>query len=967
MFVAYRYFRVDAEQLLHEARTALRKQQFGKAEELAGRISSTQPRYADALLLAATAASEQGKFEAAVKYCKAVPRDAGNLYTDALCMAANLNLKFLRRISEAEDLYRKAVATDSESVATNAAMVYVLSIQTRHLELIPFQLRLIRRGQVSPQQLLSLIQGDLMFVDADLIAAFSSNQPEHSGLLLAEARIATLSGDHETADRRLKDAVKYQPFLPEAIARWGGALLKDGTEPQLTSWANSLAKPVLQHSDVWLILGQIAQRQGNNSGAARCFWEAGLRNPASRKAHYLLGQQLAAMGMADDAKPFLSRANELEAYRRLFDRDSSGQPLPLTAERLRLAASQAEAVGLLWEAFGLAVLGTQADASADWAVELAGRLQSQLSSLPLERMAPSFDLFTKTDLTHYAVPLFEDSTTKTDPSGNEQSVESSARFIDIASEVGLSFEYDNGSEPQIAGAQRPFDFTGGGIGVIDIDCDSWPDLYFAQGCKLDDSGTNVISGTPNQLFRNLRGESSVDINELCLLPGDVGYSQGVAVGDLNNDGFPDVYVSNIGRNLLLQNNGDGTFTDISRQICNDAGRWSTSCLVCDLNSDGIPDLYTVNYLSGEVLTRICRDEDGRKGSCAPQSFPGAQDQIHFGDGAGMFVDATSESGIKVDNGKGLGVVAGDLDNDGLLDLFVANDGVPNFLFTMNSAEHGFRFAESAMQRGVAVNGDGLSEACMGVVVDDLNGDLRPDMFVTNFLDESNTLYQGLEIEGFFTDNTWAVDSRLGPASLSMLGFGAQAVDGDMDGKLDLVVANGHVDDFSDQDVPYEMPTQYFQNLGNLRFAERSADTLGPFFTKPRLGRSVVKLDWDNDGAEDVAVGALDQPVALLANRTERRGHSLSFELRAISSQRDSIGAKIRMELDGTVVQRQLTAGDGYLASNDRKMLFAVASAITPPNLTLTWPSGSVQTFKEINAGQHWIAVEGRPVLYLVPR
>jgi hypothetical protein len=311
------------------------------------------------------------------------------------------------------------------------------------------------------------------------------------------------------------------------------------------------------------------------------------------------------------------------------------------------------------------------------------------------------------------------------------------------------------------------------------------------------------------------------------------------------------------------------------------------------------------------------------------------------------------------------MVAADLNNDQTLDLFVANDGVPNFLFMNAGKSERFEFRDVAVERGVAVNGDGLSEACMGVVAEDLDGDRHPDLFVTNFLDETNTLYNGFDPSGFFSDETWT--SGLGPPSLRVLGFGVQALDGELDGLPDLVVANGHVDDFTDRNVPYQMSPQYFSNRGGLRFAEQDSKSVGTWFSGEYLGRCVTRLDWDRDGAEEVVIGTLNQATALLHNTTSPRGASVTVRLQAVTSQRDAFGTFVSVTTNLKTTGRQLVAGDGYQASNERILVFGLGDEAQTAQMTVAWPNGLQQVFTDIDVDEQYIAVEGRRMLYTVPK
>jgi hypothetical protein len=326
-------------------------------------------------------------------------------------------------------------------------------------------------------------------------------------------------------------------------------------------------------------------------------------------------------------------------------------------------------------------------------------------------------------------------------------------------------------------------------------------------------------------------------------------------------------------------------------------------------------------------------------------------------GDGTFFEVSRLAGITAPAGTGLGVVVSDFGATGRLSVFVANDARPNHFFQNVTETAGAvpRFEEIGAAFGVATDNDGSSQACMGVAAGDANGDGRLDLFVTNYVDESNALYLQRS-DGTFHDESRA--ARLVGPSRDLLGFGTQFLDADRDGWEDLVVTNGHVDDFRFKQYALEMPTQLFRNVKG-SFQEVPADTLGPFFQKKRLGRGLARLDWNGDGREDFVVSQLDDPAALLTNTTTTAGRSISLRFRATETSRDAIGTTVTIETNGRRIVRHVTAGDGYQASNQRTIIVGIGDAEQADHVTVRWPSGRSEHLGTLTGDQTWLVIEGR--------
>jgi hypothetical protein len=507
-----------------------------------------------------------------------------------------------------------------------------------------------------------------------------------------------------------------------------------------------------------------------------------------------------------------------------------------------------------------------------------------------------------------------------------------------ATESGIEFIYNNGADPATKGA-RMIEQTGGGVGVLDFDGDRLPDLYFTQGSewKTGETSPTESEGMTDRLYRNRGGRDFADVTFLANL-GDRRFSQGCAAGDVDNDGFVDLSVGNIGRNRLYRNNGDGTFDDVTADAGLTGADWTSSCTTVDLNADGFPDLFEAGYVSGpDVYERLCQGH-----GCSPSNFTGVIPRLHISRGDGTF--AAVPVPVPQEDAKGLGVLAVNLTSRDRPSLLITNDQVPNFLLKSLPGEGPLNIGleEEGFLSGLAINADGVSLAGMGIAADDLDGNGLVDFLITNFQDESNSLYRQ-DSPGLFVEV--ARQSNLSAASWSFVGWGTQALDADLDGNPDLVLANGHVDDFSDKGGGYKMRPQFFRNRGDCRFEELKEDGIGPYFSRELLGRGLSRLDWNADGRMDFVVSNIGDRASLVTNQSEGVGRFLNVRLHGTIGARDAIGTVVEVVAEGRTWTKQLMAGDGYMASNERFLQFGLGSASAVSEIRVHWPSGTDTTVK----------------------
>ena len=944
----------DLDSTLNAARDAFDERRYADAIQLSRQVLNFDAKSISAIIIGGASAAAEKQFDQAWDFYARL-NEINSLQTaNAGCVAAHLLAFEKHQLSDALRMNLKVLQYDPTHVGANSGYANLLGLTGQRWEAIPPTTVLIRKGQFSTNQLILIGSETGVHDDDPFLKDCISAAPNDPLAVLGMAWSSYRAGRMDDSRKWAEKAVKLDPDLLSAQALLGSLLVGSRSDSdEFSSWHASLPVSANDHPEIWLARGQRAQAEGRNEAAIRCYWESSRRNPNYRIALYQLSQLLVQRQEANLAAPFLKRAEQLQ---RLKEAESAlFEGVQDSLKPVQRVAEQMEALGRYWETWGWCQFALRLDAQATWPVALARRAQEHLndaSPLTDNGTNPAFQV----DLTSFPIPEWIGSrqTPKSEKSHSHR-LSSTISFEDDAAAAGIEFTYFNSADASTTG-QLMYEFTGGGVGSLDYDLDGWPDLYLTQGCRWPANPSNAEH--LDRLYKNMGTGRFLDVTTSCGIH-EPGFSQGLAVGDYDNDGFPDLFVGNIGDNRLFHNQGDGTFRETTFQLPAIEGRWTTSCAMADLNGDTWPDLYAINYVEGDdVFARMCHHKDGVPRMCAPFDFPGAKAQFLINQGDGSFLDASADSGLAAPNGKGLGLLIADFDHSGKLGVFVANDLVPNFLYVNRATTRGgpALFAEVGLERGVALNADGQAQGCMGVAADDFNGDGRLDLFVTNFYMESNTLYLQIENQ-LFADSTQA--AGLVQPSLPMLGFGVQSLDADLDGLPDFVVTNGHVDDHRTYGQPYAMRPQVFRGSPECLFQELSPETTGPFFQQERLGRGMCRLDWDRDGREDLAISHLESPAALLTNKTAGAGHSLVLHLRGVQSDRDAIGAIVTVRTSQREQTRQLTAGDGYQGCNQRSLIFGLDQDLSASEVVVVWPEGGRQRFSNVQADREWICLEDR--------
>jgi hypothetical protein len=515
------------------------------------------------------------------------------------------------------------------------------------------------------------------------------------------------------------------------------------------------------------------------------------------------------------------------------------------------------------------------------------------------------------------------------------------RLTDVTAKAGVHFTHNNGA---FGGKYLP-ETMGPGCAFLDYDNDGWQDILFVNG--MDWPGHKRQRSTP-ALFHNNRDGTFTDVTRRAGLDVEL-QGLGVAVGDFNNDGFPDIFITCVGQSRLFENTGRGTFVDVTKRaklLGHEA--FSTSALWFDYDRDGLLDLFVCNYVKWSTAADVFCSLDGKhKSYCTPEAYRGSTCWLFHNRGDGTFEDVTAQSGVFDTSSKSLGVAMFDSDRDGWPDLFVANDTQPNKLY--RNLRNG-KFEDIAVQAGVAFSEDGKARAGMGVDAADYDNSGNASLVVTNFDNEMLGFYRR-SASGYVDQ---APSTEMGRTSRRSLGFGCFFFDADLDGLLDLLVVNGHIDDTVrnlNRDIRYDQPPHLFWNRGKAGFLD-IAKTVGPDFAQPKVGRGAAFGDFDNDGDLDVLITTNHGPAYLYRNDQTGGNRSIRFRLVGTKSNRDGIGAVVRIFYGGESSTRTVKSGSSYLSQSELPVTFGLGKREKIDRVVISWPSGRTEEYKSLNVGRY---------------
>jgi len=531
------------------------------------------------------------------------------------------------------------------------------------------------------------------------------------------------------------------------------------------------------------------------------------------------------------------------------------------------------------------------------------------------------------------------------------------QLVDITAQTGIKFSHTADPDKKYI-----VESMGGGVLVLDYDRDGWPDIYFTNAPTV----AMALKGQKARgaLYHNNRDGTFTDVTDKAGVATPC-FAMGGAVGDYNNDGWPDMVITCLGHTILYRNNGDGTFTDMTKQAGIDDPRWSTGAAFADYDNDGFIDLMITRYVDFQLTdlpqfgsSPTCKYR-GIDVQCGPRGLRGAGDSLYHNNGDGTFTDVSKPAGVDDPRGYyGLGVLWSDFDNKGRPDIYVADDSTPKYLYRN---EGNGKFTDIGLESGTAVSADGSEQGSMGIALGDYNHTGLQSLYVTNFADEYNILYLN---QGGYDFRDVSYDSGVAVSSLPWVKWGTAFVDLDNDGWLDLVSVNGQVYpqvDSLPSGARYRQPKNLFMNQRNGTFCDAETQA-GPALQIPRASRGLAIADLDNDGHVDIVIADLDGEPMILKNQGLAGKHWVSFELAGTKSNRLAIGAKLKLVAGGMTQTAEVFSGGSYLSNNDFRVHFGLNDATKIDSLEIRWPSGKVETVKDLKADQFYAVLEGSGIV-----
>ena len=926
---------------LKNAETLLGQKKLEEAWAISKGLLVEQPKSVPALFLASQIMAARKNLPGAIELIsqidpsdpKAGPAATGQL-SEWLAQSGDL--------PGAEAKLRSLLKEYPKAIPALRLLVDLLHAQGRRWDAGKVLERIVRLGDFKTPDLMSLVDLRDPKDQETLRTAFEQFAPDDPMSQLGQVRLLLFADRWKDCIDRLDQWTKSHPQLLEPWIWYGESLLETGEIQAVGQWLQNPPEGHSRHPEYWYIAGRYWMLQNRADTAARCFSEA-----IALDRRHLGAMQSLSECLMDLQRPEL--ALEL--------RDQSGKLVrikDLTNQIQRgLVKDQAFfEIAKLYEDLGDQVLafGWEAIALAESNQPFPERLIALQKELQTGKSYTSA-ILEKLPLSTWPLPENQQiaSSDATEPS-NPTTLEASPsiRLEDVAMSLGLNAQYDNGAKGRTH--WMTLEGLGGGVSAIDYDKDGWPDLFYSQ------AGDSPLSQPPRylpkQLFRSIQSDRFIAVEQQACV-GDLGYGQGTAVADLDQDGFDDLLAADIGEIKWFRNQGDGTFQQMDLLQATSSAIWNSAIQAADLNGDSLPDIVQCAYIDGQdFLTRTCPTPTSPESVfCHPKRFTPGKTRILWNQGDGTWRLADSELLESLVDGYALGALITNLDQKAGNDVFFANDVSPNhLLLSTPQSDQTQELQQCAIRSGVAVDLLGRAQASMGIACGDQNRDGLLDLIVTNFRYEVSTLYRQTQ-PGLFTDATRL--AKLGEPTLEWLSFGCQLTDLDNDGWLDFLAVNGHIDYLD----PWQMPPQVLKNTQG-KFQWLRSPSPGNYFDNDNVGRSLSALDFNRDGRIDFAVTHLDRPTALLANSTKSTNHFVQIELVGTRSERNATGGIVRATRGQEQWICASSVGDGFYGTNERVLHIGLGQADRLDRLEITWPNGQTQTVENLKVDCRYRWIEG---------
>lgn len=949
---------VVSERPLGEMKVALRRGDWQKAWTFADGVLDKHADDPEAIALVAQVAhNNQEPSRAADLLAKAC--EVESYSSEARVQQTMIAMISVGRLFDGMDVLAAAIEAQPDQIETRR-WLFDFYVGTEDREAAsPHGRYLVRKRKFDLELLMALSNTERRTLDAAPLEEMITRFPDDLRPMLGSARTEFDQGNYADAIESLTKIAERHPKHWPAQILLARAFASSGEYEELERWMKGQPETVLQFVGYWIAIGDWARHKEDLPAATRAYWEAARRDPDTAESWTKLAGLLrqlddSVLTLPDDAVAAVEKRAELlskfSQAKSRFERTGS-----ISREIAMQMVQTLDDLGRLWEAEAWASIATTLPENDEVPVD---DLRSQIVSRMTEDTPwqtteglPEFQI----RLTNLPVPSITEVNSAIASSLKAAFAEQNELILeDEAAQRGLDFfgrTSDDLNEPGIMLYQT----LGCGGGTIDFDRDGWSDLYL-----MDAGGTPPERDSrPNALFRNQQGQ-------FVPVPAtwgaaDVGFGQGVAIGDVNEDGFSDLLVLNYGPNTLWLNNGDGSFTEASERLPKQPyDQWSTSGAIADIDGDGLSDIVVVNYCTGlGPVIQGCPMKDSEVvRSCSPMMFAAESDGFLQSKGDGTLIDQTQTWSAKPSvPGRGLGIVVGEFDATPGNDVFIANDMTNNHYWSRAKAENQFALSDSAMIRGLGGDDRSSAQGSMGIATADFDGDADIDFYVTNFDGEYNTFHTQ-KSGNIWQDETAA--KKLIDGILPLVGFGTEAVDLENDGVKELIVTNGHVDLFSreDEKADYDQPMSIFRQDANHAFFSIADSIRSDYVSKPHVGRALWTIDADANGVLDLVVTHQTEPVSLLINQSNQDNHWIAIDLVGRQCSRDAIGARVTVSVGENAWTAVRTAGDGYLCSNESAIHFGLGSDSKPCDITVTWPGGAVERFEDLAVDRKHTLMEG---------